>query len=55
MPTPNPAEAFFKWARERGSGNKTDIINNEEVKKELQPGTKNNYCRALALWHRWVL
>ena len=55
MPTPNSAEDFFKRARERGSENKTDIINDEEVKKELQPGTKNNCCRALALWHLRVL
>jgi hypothetical protein len=54
MPTPNSAEDFFKRARECGAENETDIINDEEVKKELQPGTKNNYRRALALWHQWV-
>jgi hypothetical protein len=54
LPTPNSAEDFFKRARERGAENETDIINDEEVKKELQPGTKNNYRRALALWHQWV-
>jgi hypothetical protein len=55
MPTPNSAEGFFTRARERGAENETDIINDEEVKTELQPGTKNNYRRALALWHQWVL
>jgi hypothetical protein len=55
MPTPSSAEGFLKRARERGAENETDIINDEEVKKELQPGTKNNYRRALALWHQWVL
>jgi hypothetical protein len=52
MPTPNSAEGFFKRARERGAENETDIINDEEVKKELQPRTKNNYRRALALWYQ---
>jgi hypothetical protein len=55
MSTLNSAENFFKWARERGAENETDISNDEEIKKELQPGTKNNYRRALALWHQWVL
>ena len=35
MPTPNLAEDFFKRARERGADNETEVINNEEVKKEL--------------------
>jgi hypothetical protein len=48
MPTPNSAEDFFKRPRERGAENETDIINDEEVKKELQPGTKNNYRRAFS-------
>jgi hypothetical protein len=55
MPMPNSAEGFFKRAHERGAENETDIINDEEVEKDLQPGTKNNYRRALALWHQWVL
>jgi hypothetical protein len=46
MLTLNSAEGFFKRARERGAKNETDIINDEEVKKELQPETKNNYRRA---------
>ena len=49
MPTLNSTEDFFKRARERGSEIETDIINDDEVKKELQPGTKKNYRRALAL------
>ena len=40
MPTPNSAEDFYKRARERGSEIETDIINDDEVKKELQLGTK---------------
>ena len=43
MPTSNSAENFFKRARERGSEIKTDIINDDEMKKELQSGTKKNY------------
>ena len=50
MPTPNSAEDFFKRARERGAENEMGIINDEEIKKELQPGAKNNYRRALTLW-----
>jgi hypothetical protein len=34
MPTANSAEDFFKRARERGAENETNIINDEEVKKE---------------------
>jgi hypothetical protein len=41
----NPAEGFFKQAREKGSKNK-NIINGKEVKKELQPGIKYRYRRA---------
>jgi len=55
MPTLNSTEDFFKRARERGSEIETDIVNDDEVKKELQPGTKKNYRRALVLWHQWVL
>jgi hypothetical protein len=55
MPTLNPAEDFFKRARERSSEIETDNVNDDEVKKELQPGPKKNYNRAVALWHhrRW--
>jgi hypothetical protein len=52
MPEPNSAEAFFRRARQNGSKNNKDIITNVEIKKELQPGTKSNYRRALALWHQ---
>jgi hypothetical protein len=49
MPTSNSAEDFFKRARERGSEIETDIVNDGEVKKELQPGTKKNYHRVSAM------
>ena len=52
MSMPSSAEAFFRRARQKGSENNKDIINGVEIKKELQPGTKRNYCRALALWHQ---
>jgi hypothetical protein len=52
MPKPNSAEAIFRRARQKGAGNNKDIINNVEIKKELQPGTERNYRRALALWHQ---
>jgi len=35
MLTPNSAEGFFKQARERGAENETDIINDEEVKRNF--------------------
>ena len=42
---------FFRKARERGSETNKDIINEEEIKRELRKKTKYNYNRALALWH----
>jgi hypothetical protein len=52
MPKPNPAEAFFRRARQKGAENNKDIINDVEIKKELQPATKRGYRRALVLWHQ---
>lgn len=43
---------FFQRAREKGAKENKEIVNNEEVKKELQPGTKRNSRRALALWQQ---
>ena len=48
MPKISVAE-FFQRAREKGTEENKEIVNDEEVKKELQPGTKRNYRRALAL------
>src|SRR2546423_5962936 len=55
IPTSNSAEDFFKRACERGSEIEADIVNDDEVKMELQPGTKKNYRRASAPWHQWAL
>jgi hypothetical protein len=50
MPTQSSAYDHFERARLRGSEEyKELIINGEEVKKELQPSTKKNYGRTLAL------
>ena len=55
MPTLNSTEDFFRRTRKRGFEIETDIVNDDEVKQELQPGTEKNYRRALALWNQWVL
>jgi len=39
---------FFSRARVRGSETNKDIINEEEVRREVKPGTKHAYSRALA-------
>ncbi|ORX95076.1 hypothetical protein BCR34DRAFT_594254 [Clohesyomyces aquaticus] len=54
MPQKISPEAFF----ERASNNvaiekKKDIVNGKQVLKELQPKTKKNYARALALWDQY--
>ena len=46
------AKALFNRARQTGSKIDADTVNDEEVKKELQEGTKRNYHRALDLWHQ---
>lgn len=45
----NSAQSFFKLAQARGSENNKESINREQVKRELQEGTKRSYRRALAL------
>jgi len=58
MPKRKSIDDFFKRARGRDSENNKDIVNGEgrgrEVRKELQPGTKKNYHRSLALWRQSV-
>jgi hypothetical protein len=51
MLKPNSAEALFRRARQKGAENNKDIIDDVEIKKELQPATKRGYRRALAFWH----
>jgi hypothetical protein len=46
------AKDFFSKACKRGSETNKDIINGEEVKRELAPKTKANYNYALALWNQ---
>jgi hypothetical protein len=43
-------EEFFARSRGKGSGIKSEIVNGKKVKKDLHPGTKKNYTRALARW-----
>ncbi|OCK87381.1 uncharacterized protein K441DRAFT_682617 [Cenococcum geophilum 1.58] len=56
MSTQGSAHSLFERARLRGSErNKDLLVNGEEVKKELQPSTKGNYTRALALWQEYEI
>jgi hypothetical protein len=48
MPKKESTEEFFARSRGKGSGIKSEIVNGKKVKKDLQPGTKKNYTRALA-------
>ena len=53
MPRKISPEAFF----ERASNNvaivkKKDVVNGQPVLKDLQPKTKKNYARAMALWNQ---
>lgn len=50
MPKKESTEEFFARSRGKGSGIKSEIVNGKKVKKDLQPGTKKNYTRALARW-----
>ena len=50
MPKKESPEEFFARSRGKGSIIKSEIVNREKVKKDLQPGTKKNYTRALARW-----
>jgi hypothetical protein len=54
MPVRKFPKGFFSQARKRGSETNKDIVNREEVKRGLQPKTRDNYNRALALWHQQV-
>jgi hypothetical protein len=47
MPPQSSAHNLFERARLRGSEKNKGIVDGEEVKKELQPGTKGNCHRAL--------
>lgn len=51
MPKKKPPKNFFQRARENGSERTTDIVNGDEIKKKLVPGTERNYARALELWN----
>jgi hypothetical protein len=50
MPKKESPEEFFARSRGKGSVIKSEIVNGNKVKKDLQPGTKKNYTRALARW-----
>lgn len=34
---------FFQRAREKGAEENKEIVNDKEIKKELQPATKRNF------------
>jgi hypothetical protein len=42
--------AFFDKGDQRGADEEWDDVNDEEVIKELRPGTVTNYTRAVRLW-----
>jgi hypothetical protein len=51
MPRKISPEAFFERANNNVAiEKKKDVVNGKQVLKELQPKTKQNYARALALW-----
>ncbi|KAL2039086.1 hypothetical protein N7G274_008135 [Stereocaulon virgatum] len=54
MPKKKSAEAFFRRAREKGSGVNKEIVNGAEVQKHLAPKTQKNYARALGLWNGYT-
>lgn len=49
MPARVSPKDFLSWAYKKGSKTNKDVINKDEVKKELQPTTKYKYSRAVAL------
>jgi len=48
------AAEYLARGRIKSSGTDKDILNGEEVKKELSHATKRNYKRALTLWEQYV-
>jgi hypothetical protein len=48
MPKKESPEEFFARSRGKDSIIKSEIVNGKKMKKDLQPGTKKNYIRALA-------
>jgi hypothetical protein len=42
-------EEFFARSRGKGCIIKSEIVNRKQVEKDLQPRTKKNYARALAV------
>ena len=44
------AAEYLARGRIKSSGTDKDIVNGEEMKKELSHATKRNYERALTLW-----
>ncbi|CAI6342310.1 unnamed protein product [Periconia digitata] len=54
MPRKISPEAFFERANNNVAiEKKKDVVNGKQVLKELQPKTKQNYARALALWDQY--
>ena len=47
MSTQSLVDKIFKRARQRGCENNKDIINGNEIQKELQSSTKSKYSYAL--------
>lgn len=43
-------DAFLDQGEQRGGQDERGIINDDEVRKALQPGTERDYDRSVALW-----
>lgn len=51
MPSRQSLDAFLSKGELRGGADdKQNIVNDEEVRRPLQPGTERNYDRAGGLW-----
>jgi hypothetical protein len=51
IPKKQSSEDVFKRACENGSERNKDVVNGEEIKKNLQPNTEDNCKRSLRLWY----
>lgn len=47
------AADYLARGRAKSSKMDKDIVNGEEVKKDLEPSTKRAYTRSLALWNQY--
>ncbi|KAH9841009.1 uncharacterized protein C8Q71DRAFT_701269 [Rhodofomes roseus] len=54
MPPRRTLDAFLDQGEQRGGQDEQGIINDDEVRKALQPGTERNYDRSVALWDTYA-